>query len=209
MRCEEPASARPRPPDVAAQDDTTCEVVVLAGLPTSGNDSWLAAHRPELPVISLDELHADQGVDPDDGQAPVIAAARERARDYLRSATSFAWSATNLSRSLRVQLLELFRSYRARTHVVYCETWPAEQEQRNRSRRDPCPAPPSRGWSHTVPSPIRPRHTRSPTSCCPPATTSRVPWRAAEPRQERRVRACTDTSGYRVPDGAGVVSIAA
>jgi predicted kinase len=128
-----------RPPEVVAHDDTACEVVLMSGLPAAGKDTWLATHRPELPVISLDELRADLDVDPDDGQAPVIAAARERARDYLRSATSFAWNATNLTRSLRGQLLELFRSYRARTHVVYCEASTAEQERRNRSRREPVP----------------------------------------------------------------------
>jgi predicted kinase len=133
--CESPTRA----PDVTAYDDTTCEVVVMAGLPAAGKDSWLAAHRPELPVISLDALRTELAVDADDGQAPVIAAAREQARDYLRSATSFAWNATNLSRPLRTQLLELFRGYRARTHVVYCETSADEQDRRNRARRDPVP----------------------------------------------------------------------
>jgi putative nucleotidyltransferase with HDIG domain len=128
-----------RAPEVVAYDDTACEVVVMAGLPASGKDTWLAAHRPGLPVISLDELRADLAIEPDDGQAPVIAAARERARGYLRTGTSFAWNATNLSRTLRGQLLELMRSYRARTHLVYCETSSAEQDQRNRARREPVP----------------------------------------------------------------------
>jgi len=128
-----------RQPDAVAHDDTTCEVVLMSGLPASGKDTWLATHRPDFPVISLDELRADLDVDPDDAQATVIAAAREQARTYLRAATSFAWNATNLSRSLRAQLLELFRSYRARTHVVYCEASAGDQERRNRSRREPVP----------------------------------------------------------------------
>lgn len=111
----------------------------MSGLPASGKDSWLAVYRPELPVISLDALRTELALDADDGQAPVIAAAREQARDYLRSATSFAWNATNLSRPLRTQLLELFRGYRARTHVVYCETSADEQDRRNRARRTPVP----------------------------------------------------------------------
>lgn len=128
-----------RSPDVAAYDDTTCEVIVMAGLPASCKDTWLATHRPGLPVISLDELRAELAIDPDDTQASVIAAARDQARDYLRSRTPFAWNATNLSRSLRTQLLDLLRSYRARTHVVYCETSPVEQDPRNRARREPVP----------------------------------------------------------------------
>jgi len=129
-----------RLPDVRVHDDTCCEVTLLAGLPASGKDTWLAAHHPALPVISLDDLRADLDVDPADGQAGVIAAAREQARQYLRTGTSFAWNATNLSLQLRGSLLELFRGYRARTHVVYCEAVAAEQQARNRARREPVPA---------------------------------------------------------------------
>ncbi len=128
-----------RLPDVPAHDDTTCEAILMAGLPAAGKNTWLATQRPALPVISLDDLRGALGVDPDDAQGEVIAAAREQARAYLRAGTSFAWNATNLSRSLRAQLLELFRGYRARTHIVYCEAPEAELVARNRARRDPVP----------------------------------------------------------------------
>jgi predicted kinase len=133
--CESPTRA----PDVVAHDDTEFEVVVMAGLPASGKDTWLRAHRPDLPVISLDAVRAELDVDPDDAQGEVIAKARERARSYMRTRTSFAWNATNLSRQLRTQLLALFRSYRARTHIVYCEAPKAELEKRNRGRHVPVP----------------------------------------------------------------------
>jgi predicted kinase len=129
-----------RDPDVPAYDDTACEVTLMAGLPASGKDSWLRAHRPDLPVISLDRLRGELDVDPDDPQSEVIAAAREQARRYLRTGTSFAWNATNLTPSLRGQLLELFRGYRARTHIVYCEAVPEELLTRNRSREARVPA---------------------------------------------------------------------
>jgi predicted kinase len=128
-----------RAPDVLAQDDTICEVVVMSGLPASGKNTWLAAHRPELPVVALDELRAELAVDPDDAQGPVIAAARDRAREYLRTGTSFAWNATNVSRALRAHLLELLRGYRARTHLVYCETSYAERARRDRGRDETVP----------------------------------------------------------------------
>jgi predicted kinase len=134
------AAAGARQPDVRAHDDTCCEVVLMAGLPAAGKDTWLARHRPELPVISLDELREELAIDPDETQARVIAVAREQARAYLRTATSFAWNATNLGVSLRAQLLQLFRDYRARTHVVYCEAPVAEQYARNRARSAPVPA---------------------------------------------------------------------
>jgi predicted kinase len=135
---ESPAGARD--PDVPAYDDTACEVVLMAGLPASGKDTWLREHRPDLPVISLDQLRGELDVDPDDTQADVIAAAREQARRYLRAGTSFAWNATNLTLALRGQLLELFRGYRARTHIVYCETASDELLTRNRSRASRVPA---------------------------------------------------------------------
>jgi predicted kinase len=134
------AAAGARQPEVLAHDDTRCEVVVMAGLPASGKDTWLHVHRPELPVISLDAIRDELDIDPDDGQAGVVTAARDRARGYLRAGTSFAWNATNLSAALRGSLLDLLRSYRARTHVVYCETSASAQERRNRSRSDPVPA---------------------------------------------------------------------
>ncbi|MCX5746933.1 MAG: AAA family ATPase [Proteobacteria bacterium] len=131
-----------RQPDVLAHDDTTCEVILMSGLPASGKDTWLAAQRPGWPVVSLDELRDELDVDPADGgdQARVVALARERARAYLRDGRSFAWNATNLSASLRAQLLGLVRDYRARTHVVYVETTAAEQHTRNRARAQPVPA---------------------------------------------------------------------
>jgi predicted kinase len=129
-----------RPPDAIAFDDTRCEVVVMAGLPASGKDSWLAAHRPELPVVSLDALREAHDVDPADDQGAIVHAARDAARAHLRAARSFAWNATNLSERVRGQVIELARGYQARVHVVYCEAPPEVLTARNRARREPVPA---------------------------------------------------------------------
>jgi predicted kinase len=128
-----------RQPGVPAYDDTTCEVVLMSGLPASGKDHYLRG-RPELPVISLDDLREDLEIEHGAGQGEVIAVARERAREYLRAGTSFAWNATSLTPALRGQLLELFRGYRARTRIVYCEATFADQTARNRARATPVPA---------------------------------------------------------------------
>lgn len=167
-----------RDPDVPAHDDTSCEVVLMSGLPASGKDTWLRTHRPDLPVISLDRLRGELDVDPDDAQSEVIAAAREQARRYLRAQTSFAWNATNLTPSLRGQLLELFRGYRARTHIVYCEASPEDLLSRNRARAARVPAAvidrmigrwtvPDPGESHAVTYAVSPG---------PPAAPDRAAW---------------------------------
>lgn len=136
------AEAGARLPDVLAHDDTTCEVIVMSGLPAAGKDRWLRDHRPGLPVVSLDDLRGELDADPGDPAAGgrVVAAAREQARGYLRRGASFAWNATNVSLQLRSALLGLFREYRARTHVVYVEAAAGEQHRRNRARTTPVPA---------------------------------------------------------------------
>jgi hypothetical protein len=49
-----------------------CTVTMTSGLPGSGKDAWLAANRPELPVVSLDELRDELQVDAADDQGEVI-----------------------------------------------------------------------------------------------------------------------------------------
>lgn len=129
-----------RSPSVEAHDDCRAEVVVLSGLPGAGKDAWLRRHRPGLPVVSLDALRAELGVDPEEAQGPVVAAARERARAHLRAGEPFAWNATNVSAEVRGQVIRLLRDYRARVHVVYVEAPAAEQAARNRGRAAAVPA---------------------------------------------------------------------
>ena len=129
-----------RSADVAAHDDTTCEVVVMAGLPGAGKDTWLAEHRPELPVVSLDQLRAEHDVEPDAAQGGIVRAARDLAREHLRAARGFAWNATCLTRERRGAIVALCREYRARVHIVYRETGADELARRLRERPRRVPA---------------------------------------------------------------------
>jgi predicted kinase len=128
-----------RAPDVVAHDDTRCEVIVMSGLPGAGKDGWLAARRPALTVVALDDIRDE----------------------FLRRAEPFAWNATNVSRHLRASLVDFLTSYPARVHLVYLEVDAAAQEQRNRARTRAVPAaaiermlarwaPPSPAEAHRV-----------------------------------------------------------
>ena len=72
-------------PDDPAYDDTRGTVIVMSGLPGAGKDTWIGRNVPERPVIALDEIRRELGVDPQDDQGTVANAARDRARVWLRA----------------------------------------------------------------------------------------------------------------------------
>ncbi|MFG2001561.1 AAA family ATPase [Spirillospora sp. NPDC048911] len=128
-----------RDPDYDAYDDTRLTVTVLSGLPGVGKDHWIAANRPDLPVVSLDRLRAEMGVKPSGDQRPVATAAHELAREHLRAGRSFVWNATSLSRQLREQTTGLAADYRGRVELIALEAPPEVLRARNRSRPAPVP----------------------------------------------------------------------
>lgn len=130
-----------RHPDAPAYDDTRCEVLLMSGLPGAGKDTWLKTHRPALPVVSLDAIRAQLGVDPADrdAQGHVLHAAREQARGHLRAGRGFAWNATNLSADQRQRCLGLLYDYRARVRLVYVEAGAEALFARNRAREGAVP----------------------------------------------------------------------
>ncbi len=115
-------------------EDYSCTVTVMSGLPGSGKDTWLARHRGNLPVVSLDNIRGELDVDPTDNQGEVAQLARERCREHLRSKTNFAFNATNLLKMTRQRWLDLFADYQARIEVVYLEP-PFEQLLRQNKGR--------------------------------------------------------------------------
>ena len=102
-------------------EDYRCTVTVMSGLPGSGKDTWLAANRSGLPVVSLDDIRDELDIAAVENQGEVIQLARERCRELLRSGQSFAFSATNLLRPTRQRWLDLFADYGARIEIVYIE----------------------------------------------------------------------------------------
>jgi predicted kinase len=85
-----------------------------------------------MPVIGLDDLRGELEVDPAVPQSAVDAAARERAREYLRRGETFAWNATNLSRQVRGECINLFTAYRVQVWIVYVEVSEGRLHEQNR-----------------------------------------------------------------------------
>jgi predicted kinase len=108
-------------PEYHAYDDTAFEVVLMAGLPGAGKDTWVHTHLADQPSVSLDQIRAELRIDPADDQGAVVRAAKERARQLLRKQQPFVWNATNITRQVRAPLIDLFVSYRARVRVVYVD----------------------------------------------------------------------------------------
>jgi len=119
--------------------DYRAEVTLMAGLPGTGKDTWLARNAPQLPVVSLDDLRTELDIGPEDNQGTVIQAAREAAREHLRAGTSFAFNATNVTRQTRKRWIDLFADYVARVKIVYLEPPLDAVRKQNRQREEPVP----------------------------------------------------------------------
>lgn len=128
-----------RDPDYAAFDDTTCEVIVMAGIPGVGKSHWIATQAPNWPIVSLDDLRREMKVLPTDNQGVIVQRARELAREHLRRRQSFIWNATSLSREHRDQLISLCAAYHARLRIVYIEVPAARQAAQNAARENSVP----------------------------------------------------------------------
>ena len=128
-------------PTYAAYDDTICEAILMSGLPGAGKDTWIARHAPDLPVISLDAIRRELKVTPADDQGAVAALAKSRARELLRRQQPFVWNATNISRTLRTALIDLFAAYHARIRIVYVDAPWKTILQRNQERESSVPEP--------------------------------------------------------------------
>jgi predicted kinase len=118
-----------------------CEVTMLSGLPGMGKDHYIRSLKTDIPVISLDGIRRKYKISPVDksGNGRVIQEAKEQARDYLRKGQHFIWNATNITRQMRSQLVDLFVDYGARVKIVYIEKPYGQWRLQNRNREYPLP----------------------------------------------------------------------
>lgn len=120
-------------------DDTWGEVVVIAGLPATGKDTWIRNSLPGMPVNSLDDIRRSLKVSPTDSQGAVANIAREQAKDYLHGHQPYVWNATNITAQTRESLVSLFETYHAHVRIVYLETDWNTLLNRNSSREEMVP----------------------------------------------------------------------
>ena len=114
---------------------------MLSGLPGMGKDSFLRKNYPDLPVVSLDDIRRKHKLNPEDSSATgwAVQEAKEQAKVFLRKGQPLAWNATNITRQMRTQWIDLFVSYKARVKIVYIETSYKEWLRQNSNREYPVP----------------------------------------------------------------------
>ena len=142
-----------RDPNYAAYEEFRCNVTVMAGLPGAGKDTWIAANRPDLPVVSLDNIRDEIGAPRTGNQGRVIQAAREKAREHLRAGQDFVWNATNVTRQMREKSLRLLLDYNAHIEIAYIEASPNKLFAQNRQRQSAIPEAALRGLLHKLEPP--------------------------------------------------------
>ncbi len=127
--------------DYVPFDDFKCEVTLLSGLPGMGKDHYIQSLRTDLPVVSLDAIRRKHKISPTDksGNGQVVQMAKEEARTFLRKGQNFIWNATNITKQMRSQVIDLFVDYGAKVDIVYLEKPYATWRKQNRDREYPLP----------------------------------------------------------------------
>lgn len=121
-------------PDYPLFQEPGSRVTVMCGLPASGKDTWVAAHRKGLPVVSFDDAKAQLGLKHGENDGRAAHHAVDQAKALLRAKAPFVWNATHLSQQMRDKTLDLLFAYGAQVELVYLERPRAELLHRN-SRR--------------------------------------------------------------------------
>lgn len=123
-------------PDYIPFDDLKTNVVMLSGLPGMGKDRYIKKHYSDWPIVSLDTIRREYKLKPDDTSATgwAVQLAKEQAKEFLRKQQPFIWNATNITRQMRSQWIDLFVTYKAHVKLVYIEvpfnTWLSQNSNR-------------------------------------------------------------------------------
>lgn len=121
-------------PDYSLYPTEGSQVIMLAGLPASGKNHWLANHYPELPVASYDDARDKLGLKYGQNEGMAAHYVLDNVRAWLRTKQPFVWNATHLSREVRQKALDLLYAYHANVRIVYLEQPEKELYKRNTKR---------------------------------------------------------------------------
>jgi predicted kinase len=130
-------------PDYVPFNNIEMTVHLMCGIPASGKDHFIKNNLPDLPMISLDDIREELGFKAGTGTGQAIQEAKERAKQYLRVGQDFVWNGTNITRETRMQLIDLFTSYKihpARVVIQYVETASNQQVVQNKDRKAVVPS---------------------------------------------------------------------
>lgn len=128
-------------PDYVPFDDFKGEVIMISGLPGMGKDTHIKKMYPDLPVVSLDNIRRKFKLKPNDSSATgwAVQQAKEEAKTFLRKGVPFIWNATNITKQIRSQWIDLFTTYKASVRLEYVETSYHEWLRQNANREHPVP----------------------------------------------------------------------
>jgi predicted kinase len=110
-------------------------VTMLSGMPASGKNTWIAAHAPDLPVVSFDDACAELGLKHGGNTGAAAHLVTDRAKALLGKREDFVWNATHLSSRIRQRTLDLLYAYNAHVEIVYLES-PEPVIKRRHTHRD-------------------------------------------------------------------------
>ena len=122
-------------PDYSLFQEKGSKVTVMCGLPASGKNTWVDAHRKGLPVVSFDDAREELGLKHGKNDGLAAHHAVDKAKEFLRQKAPFVWNATHLSQQMRVKTLSLLFAYGAEVDIVYLEKPRSVLLHRN-SKRD-------------------------------------------------------------------------
>lgn len=115
-------------------DETKFTAYMMSGIPGAGKDTYIS--KLDLPVVSIDDIRRKHKMDPTDkkenGQA--VQLAKEECKVHMRKRQSFVWNATNITKDMRGQLIQLFMEYGGYVKIVYVEAPYKELLRRNSER---------------------------------------------------------------------------
>lgn len=122
-------------PEYSLYPSTGSNVILMAGLPAVGKNTWIMKHYPNLPVASYDDARVTLKLKHGQNEGMVIQYVLAQVKQWLRNKQDFVWNATHLSRDIRQKALDLLYAYQANVHIVYLEQ-PEQTLYRRNIKRD-------------------------------------------------------------------------